>query len=367
MIEVQDSQVVSEKHNVSHSQLVQAAKQAPDRQWIEEYLDLVKDLLEFTGVEESDPRLAVSLSKGFGIVVNVNRRHVLTSFKNNNPWAGFIFDSNFEQLSEMILKAIGAWQFKSHAGESPGKTPYILRFKGSPKDLLTSEQQQVWKATVLAELKRGKSSPYKRWHNPTVYKAVVDPEYRALVLKEAFSDSSIESSIIPEFDSKSELNTERQRVEVEGYFNAEKLEDARQRVTASIVQRQGQPEFRQRLLNAYGRQCPITGCDAEPAIEAAHIVPYQGSETNHPTNGLPLRADIHTLFDLHLLSIRPNTYEIVIAPELVGTCYQKFAGQKITFPQNQVTLPSQDALSKHYEIFLQKRKNSQETAATTQG
>ncbi|MEG4803753.1 HNH endonuclease [Microcoleus sp. ARI1-B5] len=164
---------------------------------------------------------------------------------------------------------------------------------------------------------------------------------------------------MPDNFKQSELDAERQKIESEGYFDAETLQDARRRITASIVQRQGQAEFRRKLLIAYGGRCPITDCDVESAIEAAHIIPYQGTQTNHPTNGLPLRADIHTLFDLHLLSIRPDTNEVVIAPELVGTCYQDLADRKLTLPQDQKTAPNQNALSKHHETFLSKCKSGQ--------
>ncbi|GEM_PF-1604220 len=159
-----------------------------------------------------------------------------------------------------------------------------------------------------------------------------------------------------------ELRIERQRIEAEGYFNADNLEDARRRVTSSIVQRQGQSEFRRKLLTAYGSKCSITDCNVEAAIEAAHIIPYLGTATNHPTNGLPLRADIHTLFDLHLLSIRPDTYEVVLAPELLESCYREFAGRKLTLPENERTFPDQAALTQHYKLFLQKREiGSQQT------
>lgn len=151
-----------------------------------------------------------------------------------------------------------------------------------------------------------------------------------------------------------ELSAEREKIESEGYFDVESLEDARQRITASIVKRQGQAEFRRQLLKAYEGRCPITGCDLESVLEAAHIIPYQGAATNHPTNGFPLRADIHTLFDLHLLSIQPNTYEVVIAPELSGTCYNNLTGRKLTLPQNKNLLPNRNALNKHYETFLRK-------------
>ena len=155
-----------------------------------------------------------------------------------------------------------------------------------------------------------------------------------------------------------ELEARQQRIEAEGYFDTNNPEDARQRVMTSIVQRRGQSEFRRRLLNAYAGRCPITNCDIEAAIEAAHIIPYQGNKSNQVTNGLPLRADIHTLFDLHLLSIHPNTHQVVLSSELASSSYYcTYAGQKLRLPQNKSASPDETALEKHYEIFLQKYGN----------
>lgn len=149
---------------------------------------------------------------------------------------------------------------------------------------------------------------------------------------------------------------DRQKIEAIGYFDVENFEDARRRVTTSIVQRQGQTEFRRQLLEAYDNQCPVTGCDVPVALEAAHIIPYQGPETNHVTNGLLLRADLHTLFDLYLLSIHPESYEITLAPDLYESCYQELAGRNLRLPANVSAIPNKEALRKHYELFLQKHK-----------
>ncbi|MBD2054613.1 hypothetical protein H6F88_00965 [Oculatella sp. FACHB-28] len=63
------------------------------------------------------------------------------------------------------------------------------------------------------------------------------------------------------------------------------LEDAKERVLASIVRRQGQSQFRQELITAYKGKCAISGCDVEQALEAAHIIPYNGIQTNNTSNG----------------------------------------------------------------------------------
>ncbi|MCA9794905.1 MAG: HNH endonuclease, partial [Candidatus Eremiobacteraeota bacterium] len=87
--------------------------------------------------------------------------------------------------------------------------------------------------------------------------------------------------------------------------------DTRQRIERSILSRRGQTSFRQALLTAQ-KVCAVSGCGLVDILEAAHISPYRGEKDNHTTNGLLLRADIHTLFDLHLLGIEPETRVIQI-------------------------------------------------------
>ncbi|WP_373959364.1 HNH endonuclease [Vibrio gigantis] len=126
-------------------------------------------------------------------------------------------------------------------------------------------------------------------------------------------------------------------------FDPKNLEDARKKITREIHARQGQAAFREMLLAEYGR-CLISGCKVSHAIEAAHIVPYKGEATNSIENGLLLRADIHTLFDLGLISITPYHREIVVSKRLSGTDYELYAGTKL-----QGLAVSDEALLYHYE------------------
>lgn len=144
------------------------------------------------------------------------------------------------------------------------------------------------------------------------------------------------------------LTMEQENVETSaGTFNPTGIMDARERIVASIVRRRGQPEFRSRLLDAWGGRCAITGCDASEALEAVHIVPYRGPETNHLSNGLLLRADIHTLFDLGLITVDTVTMTVLIAPDLAGTSYSELAGRRLLLPQDEGFLPSKEALDRH--------------------
>ena len=72
---------------------------------------------------------------------------------------------------------------------------------------------------------------------------------------------------------------------------------------AQVRVRQGQTEFRGKLLEAYERRCAVTGTRLEPLLEAAHIIPHAEGTDYRTSYGLLLRADIHSLYDLHHLSI----------------------------------------------------------------
>ena len=103
-----------------------------------------------------------------------------------------------------------------------------------------------------------------------------------------------------------ELSALADQLDRDGIFDPTNLQDAQVRVLRAVAVREGQPRFRAALLSAYGSRCAITECDAAPALEAAHIKPYESAMTNVVSNGILLRADIHTLFDLNLIGIRPR-------------------------------------------------------------
>jgi hypothetical protein len=82
--------------------------------------------------------------------------------------------------------------------------------------------------------------------------------------------------------------------------------------------------------------------------EAAHISPYLGDETNHPQNGLLLRSDIHSLFDLGLIAIDPTTMKVAIAEHLKKGSYAELSGIRIATPSDPTLAASGDALKQHH-------------------
>lgn len=130
--------------------------------------------------------------------------------------------------------------------------------------------------------------------------------------------------------------------------------DGRERVLATLVRRRGQAEFRRELLRAYRSRCAISGCPVEDVLEAAHIKAYRGEHTNHVTNGLLLRADLHVLFDLYLIAIEPgsDSYSVIIDPGLASTPYGQFDGQKLLLPEARSQWPDLGCLRSRPRAWL---------------
>lgn len=82
-------------------------------------------------------------------------------------------------------------------------------------------------------------------------------------------------------------------------------QDQREWRIRQVLKRRGQAKFREALINAYEGRCAISGCNARDALEAAHITAFSASGNNAVTNGILLRADLHSLFDIGLIGIIP--------------------------------------------------------------
>jgi hypothetical protein len=127
--------------------------------------------------------------------------------------------------------------------------------------------------------------------------------------------------------------------------------DERRLVERQIRERRGQQAFRDALRKRYQDHCLVTGCEVLAVLEAAHIKPYRKSDDHHPANGLLLRSDIHTLFDVDLLGIEPESLKVELHPGL-GKEYESVAGRTLLCDTR--TRPSLAALKERYEQFRQR-------------
>lgn len=127
----------------------------------------------------------------------------------------------------------------------------------------------------------------------------------------------------------------QQRMGSDGHFTSTSL---------AIAKRRGPSKFRQRLLEAYNGSCSITGCHVEPILEVAFLHPNLSEENTAISNGLLLRADLHTLFDLHLIVIEPETLKVMVAPSLRQSSYGTLHEQPLRPTNSEDCKPNEESL-----------------------
>ncbi len=124
-----------------------------------------------------------------------------------------------------------------------------------------------------------------------------------------------------------------------------------------IAPRLGQSSFRLAVLEAYGQQCAVTTEHSLPVIDAAHIRPWAAGGTHSIPNGIPLRRDLHRLFDLGYVTIKADM-SLAVSGKLRddyanGRAYYELDGRQIRLPDRAAFRPDAEALAWHRaEVFL---------------
>lgn len=123
-----------------------------------------------------------------------------------------------------------------------------------------------------------------------------------------------------------------------------------------MTPRLGQGAFRVMVTDAYDRRCVITGERTLPVLHAAHIKPYALVQRHEVTNGLLLRSDLHTLFDLGYLTVTPDL-RVRISQRIHqqfenGRDYYAMDGRSIRSPRVSTFAPSPEMLEWHGEAVF---------------
>ena len=130
--------------------------------------------------------------------------------------------------------------------------------------------------------------------------------------------------------------------------------ELRNRLLTTIRARRGQRKFRKQLIERYGARCMISGIPLLDIVEAAHIWPYRNSADNHPDNGLLLRADLHTLFDLNHMGIDPETLHVHFSTDARKAGYDEFHDLKINIRARRG--PCREALLRRWDAFIRSNR-----------
>lgn len=141
-------------------------------------------------------------------------------------------------------------------------------------------------------------------------------------------------------------------------------EARRSYVTSSVRVRLHQRSFRERVLEAYQRQCAFCRFRHEEMLEAAHIIPDSHPEGEPVVrNGIALCTLHHSAFDRRFIGIRPD-YKIEVRPDILREhdgptlvhAIQALHGKSIFIPNRAVLRPDAKLLSMRYDQFRESFK-----------
>lgn len=121
-----------------------------------------------------------------------------------------------------------------------------------------------------------------------------------------------------------------------------------------------QASFREKVLAAYRTQCAMCRLKHPKLLDAAHIIP-DADELGEPivSNGMSLCRIHHGAFDVHYISVDPDTYRIRVRAALMEERdgpmlkhgLQELEGIKLQVPRKLELKPDPERLRSHWEKF----------------
>jgi putative restriction endonuclease len=133
----------------------------------------------------------------------------------------------------------------------------------------------------------------------------------------------------------------------------------RRYVTREIQQRVHQREFRERVLDAYRRNCAVCRLTRDALLDAAHII---GDSAEHGapvvSNGIALCKLHHSAFDANIMGVRPD-YVIEIREDVLREVdgpmlihgLQGWNGKALRVPRLATLRPDPTRLTERYDAF----------------
>jgi len=86
----------------------------------------------------------------------------------------------------------------------------------------------------------------------------------------------------------------------------------RQRRLAEVFARPQQAKFRREVFALWHARCLIKKCETLLTLEATHIHRVSEGGNDQAWNGIPLRADVHRLFDANLITLSSDNWTLSV-------------------------------------------------------
>lgn len=181
--------VLNEDHR---ERLLTAVRRSPSREWIDGYFDLLQRAIEVAQLAKYPERFVTSCTRGLSVNLTINRGFALTANQEHINSIGFILpvDIDLNKYNSLTIRHYSENGFKMITNNK-GNDPYrYVSFIIDNNDirLLPAKLLDQWERIVKEQPHMGYAPlpNVKRVHNPLVYRAAVDFDFRKQLLDEAF-------------------------------------------------------------------------------------------------------------------------------------------------------------------------------------
>lgn len=263
------------------------------------------------------------------------------NFKIYHPYSGIYHHKENDSL----------WLFVTEM-KSENQTNYKDKLDGDILEWQGQENQDFYNIRVINHKKDGRKVHLLYREREKEYKnSAFRYEGEFTILSHKRNNTNNYNLVEAVFVRKESEQEYTEEIEKEGGINLKELNDEAKAIeykkAGNRKIRQGQQEFRKRLIKEYEKKCAVTSCDITIALEAIHIFgATSGKESMKTQNGLLLRVDIHRLYDEGLIAF-DDDYCLILSKKLERGHYKKYNGKKIKLPKNENSYPSRELLKKH--------------------
>jgi MoxR-like ATPase len=162
--------------------LVNQLKNLGDETQINAYLDLQKQLLEFTGLKADDPRMSMYVRKEGDVSISINSRRVLGLVHRQKDWRIELMINESDLIQARKING-----YLSNLDESfstrIGVPACLIRFDLAAKPYEDNQLLQLWQNSILAYLNTATATPYPKKHNNCLFAATMNKQAREQLLE----------------------------------------------------------------------------------------------------------------------------------------------------------------------------------------
>ena len=162
--------------------LINFLKHWDNKDWMSSYFDLAKHILQKYNIEVNDQRLCISFRRDkYRIPITIGQRYILAPHYRKQNSIGLIMPIKYDVEN---TKNEGAFLTTYFTKNKSNDVAWVHYDKGIGKFHFNSITFKEWEYAVEEELNKSKISSFRKYHQPILYKFIVDENYRKAIIDE---------------------------------------------------------------------------------------------------------------------------------------------------------------------------------------